>query len=225
MNCGKVVKNIATTKSTTKGKKLSAFEQELIETIKQINEFKEACEANVVSILYKNPDSIFETNLDLDEFNNNIWRVYWTIANDIVKLEKKSSLDEITVGLYLEKHSKLRAKYEEYGGYETITNAGAYVKVENLEGYIHELRKWNSVIKLAKRGYPIKDRLSEYCDMTAEEIYNEWEAFINDIFVNVDCDVKSYDIADGIDELIDELDEGVALGLPYNNMEMLTKET
>ena len=102
MNCGKVVKKIATTKSSTKGKKLSAFEQELIETIKQINEYKEACEANVVSILYKNPDSIFETNLDLDEFNNNIWRVYCTIANDIVKLEKKSSLDEITVGLYLE---------------------------------------------------------------------------------------------------------------------------
>ena len=129
MNCGKVVRHISTTKSATKGKKLSAFEQELIETIKQINEYKEACEANVVSILYKNPDAIFETNLDLDEFNNNIWRVYWTIANDIVKLEKKSSLDEITVGLYLEKHSKLRAKYDEYGGYETITNAGAYVIV------------------------------------------------------------------------------------------------
>ncbi len=26
--------------------------------------------------------------------------------------------------------------------------------------------------------------------MAAEEIYNEWEAFINDIFVNIDCDVK-----------------------------------
>lgn len=225
MNCGKVVKNISTVKSSTKGKKLSAFEQELIDTIKKINEYKEAAEANIVSILYKVPDAIYDTNLELEEFNNNIWRVYWTIANDIIKLEKKSSLDDITVSLYLEKHSKLRAKYDEYGGYDTIVNAGTYVKEENLYGYIQELRKWNSVIKLAKRGCPVKDRLSEYCDMTAEEIYNEWEAFINDIFVNVDCDVKSYDIADGIDELIDELDEGVALGLPYNNMDMLTRET
>ena len=103
---------IATTKSTTKGKKLSAFEEELIETVKKINEYKEACEANIVSILYKNPDSIYETNLSLDEFNNNIWRVYWTIANDIIKLERKSSLDDITVGLNPEKHSKWRAKYE-----------------------------------------------------------------------------------------------------------------
>ena len=60
---------IATTKSTTKGKKLSAFEEELIETVKKINEYKEACEANIVSILYKNPDSIYETNLSLECFS------------------------------------------------------------------------------------------------------------------------------------------------------------
>lgn len=226
MNCGKAVNVIATaTKSTTKGKKLTAFEEELIDAIKKVNEYKEGCEANIVSILYKNPDAIFETNLSLDEFNNNIWKVYWTIANDIVKIEKKGSLDDITVGLYLEKHSKLRNKYEEYGGYDTIVNAGAYVKTENLYGYIQELRKWNSVIKLAKRGCPVKDRLSDYCDMTAEEIYNEWEAFINDIFVNVDCDVKSYDISHGIYDLIEKLNEGLAIGLPYNNMDIITKET
>ena len=151
MNCGKAVDTIATAKNTTKGNKLTPFEQELVETIKKINEYKEACEANVVSILYKNPDSIFETNLTLEEFHNNIWRVYWTIANDIVKIEKKNVLDDITVGLYLEKHPKLRSKYEEYGGYDTIVNAGAYVNTDNLYGYIQELRKWNGVIKLDRK--------------------------------------------------------------------------
>ena len=223
MSYGKAARTIAT-KNVTKGNKITPFEQELIETVKKINEYKEACEANVVSILYKKPDSIFETNLTLEEFHNNIWRVYWTIANDIVKIEKKNALDDITVGLYLEKHPKLRSKYEEYGGYDTIVSASAYVNTENLYGYIQELRKWNSVIKLAKRGCPVRDRLSDYCDMAAEEIYNEWEAFINDIFVNIDCDVKSYDICDGIYDLIEELDEGLAIGLPYHNMDMITKE-
>ena len=51
---------------------------------------------------------------------------------------------------------KLKEKYDEYGGYITLINAGSYVKVENLDGYIQELRKWNAVIKLAKRGFPVK---------------------------------------------------------------------
>ena len=224
MNYGRKIE-MAVTKNSTTSKKLTPFEKELLDTIKKIGEYKLACEANVVSSLYQRPDAIFETNLNLEEFHNNIWKVYWTIANDIVKLEKKSVLDEITVGLYLEKHHKLREKYDEYGGYDTIANASAYVNVENLYGYIQELRKWNGVIKLAKFGCPVKDRLSDYCDMTAEDIYNEWEAFINDIFVNIDSDVKSYDICDGIYDLIEELDKGMAVGLPYNNMDMITKET
>lgn len=134
-------------------------------------------------------------------------------------------MDEITVGLYLEKHTKLRSKYEEYGGYDTIVNASAYVNVENLDGYIKELRKWNSVIKMAKLGYPVWERLSDYCDMSAEDIYNEHEAEINNIFVNIDSDVKTYDISDGMYELIEKLDEGLAVGLYYNNMDILTKET
>ena len=52
----------------------------------------------------------------------------------LLKLEQKASLDDITVGLYLEKHPKLRKKYEDYGGYETIINAGTYVKEEILMG-------------------------------------------------------------------------------------------
>ena len=205
--------------------KLTPFESEVIDTLKKISEFKEACEANVVSILHKKPDEIHEANLKLEDFSQNIWRVYWKIINDIVLLENKNVLDDITIGLYLEKHSKLKEKYDEYGGYTTLINAGSYVKVENLDGYIQELRKWNAVIKLAKRGFPVKDRLSDFCDMTAEEIYNEHEAFLNDTFVNLNNDIKSYDISDGIEELIEELNQGLAVGLPYHDMPMTTKET
>ena len=48
---------------------------------------------------------------------------------------------------------------------------------------------------------------------------------LNDIFSNIDYDVKSYDICDGIYELIEKFDEGYAVGLPYNNMDIITKET
>lgn len=139
--------------------------------------------------------------------------------------EKKEVLDEITVGIYLEKHSKLKAKFTEYGGYSTIESAMSYIKVENLDGYVTELRKFKAIIKMCKAGFPVKDRLSEYMDMKLEEIYNEYEAFLNDIFANIDSDVKSYDISNGIHELIEKLDKGTAIGLPYYDMPILTKES
>jgi len=171
--------------------KLTAFEQENIEVIKQIGEYKLIAEANAVVTLYKNPDLIRETNLRLEDIHDNTWRVFFSIAYDLINTEKKKTLDEITVNMYLSKHSKLRQKYEEYGGYETIQNATAYIKEENFESYVNEVKKWNAVIKLAKIGFPVKDKLSEYVDSKAEDIYNELEALLNHTFVNIDAEVKT----------------------------------
>lgn len=205
--------------------KPTPFQLEMVDTAKKVMEFKTATEANVVSILYKAPDKFFDTNLLLEEFSDNVWRVFFQIAHDIILIEKKSVLDDITVGLFLEKHPKLKAKYDEYGGYDTIQMAMSYVEIENFDGYVSELRKWKAVIQLCKRGFPVKDRLSDYADMTAEDIYNENEAFLNDVFVNIDSDVKSYDICHEIHELIETLDTGIAKGLPYHSMPTLTEET
>ena len=106
---------------TEKKKELSVFEQELVKAGKKVQEFKLACEANVVSILFKNPELYFTYDkLNLKSFSSNIWRVYWQIGYDIIVKESKKTLDDITIGLYLEKHPKLKQKYDEYGGYDTI---------------------------------------------------------------------------------------------------------
>ena len=211
--------------SSTKNSKLTPWQQEQVETLKKINEYKEACEANIVGIIYKNPEHLRNINLETQDFSTNWWRVYFEIAKEIIVTEKKQTLDDITVGLYLAKHKKLEAKYIEYGEYAMVQNAGSYVKEENLDSYVQELRKWSALQKLVKRGFGVSERLSEFCDMTAEDIYQEYEVWLNDTFVNIDSDIKTYDIADGIYELIDELDEGMAIGLPYSNMPILTKET
>lgn len=205
--------------------KVSEFEKEMIDTAKKILDFKIAAEANVVSILYKVPDKLFDSNLNIDDFSENAWKVYFSIIHDIILVEKKNVADEITVGLFLEKHPKLKEKYEEYGGYATIQEATSYIKIENFDGYVTELRKWKAVIRLCKRGFPVKKRLSDYADMTAEDIYNEYSAYLNDVFVNIDSDVKSYDICYKIHDLIETLDTGVAVGLPYYDMPTLSKET
>ena len=207
-------------------KELSLLEIELIKSSKKVQEYKLACEANIVSSLFKNPELYYTYDkLNLKSFSSNVWKVYWQIGYDIIIKEGKKTLDDITIGLYLEKHPKLKQKYDEYGGYDTIDKSKEYVNIENINGYIDELNKWNAVLQLLARRFPIHDKIKEFVDMNVSDIYDMYEAMLNHIFVNVEGDVKSYCITDGIDELIDELNEGLAVGLPYYNMPMINKET
>lgn len=204
---------------------MSCHDKDILESVKQIKEYKKACEANIVSILWKEPDLFYTYDgLKLDDFTYNEWKVYWTIGKEIVINEEKPSLDDITVGLYLEKHPKLKEKYEEYGGFNTIDKAKTYVDTNNIDGYIKEFKKWNVVLELVRRKFPVQDRIKDFVDMSGEDIYEEYEALLNHVFINIEYEDKTYDIADGIDELIDELNEGAIIGLPYYNSPMLTKE-
>lgn len=209
----------------TKKSTLTPYQKELVETVKKIKEFKLATEANIVAILYKNKDFYFSySNLKLSDFSNNAWKVYFQIGYDVVIKEKKM-LDEITINFYLEKHDKLKEKYIEYGGFDTISKASEYVNLDNIDGYIKELFKWNTVLQMAKDGFPISDRLSELTDMTLDEIYDEYEAKLNHLFINAESEVKSYSISEGIDELIDKLDEGLAVGMPYHGLPLVNRDT
>ncbi len=207
--------------------KLTPFQKQQSEAAKQILEYKLGAEASIVSMIYKNPDLLRETNLGLNDIHNNCWRVYFEIARDLIVNEKKVTLSEVDIGLYLEKHPKLADKYyNEYGGFQTIENAGAYIKEENFDSYVRDLRKWNVVAKLVKHGFPCdKERLSEICDMSAEELYDEYTVYLNDIFANIDNNIKSYNGFADMKVLIDELDAGKNVGIPFANCEILNRET
>lgn len=207
--------------------KLTPFEQQQSEAARQILGYKLGAEASIVAMIYKNPDLLRETNLEITDFHNDCWKIYFEIARDLILNEKKVTLSEVDIGLYLEKHPKLAKRYyDEFGGYKTIEDAGAYIKEENFESYVTDLRKWNAAIKLIKHGFPCdKERISEICDVSAEELYDEYTVYLNDIFANVDNNIKSYNGFDGMRELIDELDEGMGIGIPFANCKILNEET
>lgn len=206
-------------------RELSSFEQELIKATKQVKEYKTPCEANVVGVLYANPELYFTYDkLNLKTFSENTWRVYWQIGYDLVVKESKKILDDITIGVYLEKHPKLKDKYDEYGGYDTIDKLKSYVVEENIGGYIDELNKWNAVLQLLVKRFPVADKIKSFVDMTATEIYDTYEAQLNHVFINVEGDVKSYNACDGINDLIDKLNKGLSVGLPLHDCDILNKE-
>lgn len=205
-------------------KKLTPYQEEVLKCAKQIKEYKTIAEANVVAIFYSKPELMYDYTLKLEDFNENTWRVYWQIANDIIIVEKKSVLDDMTVGLYLEKHSKLKKEYEVYGGYDTIDKAKEYVNADNIDGYIKELYKWKTVLSMVKNNFPVTNRINEFCDMSLDEIYEEYEALLNHIFINTVKDIQSYNACEGINQFIDKCNSGINLGLPLSNCEILNKE-
>lgn len=197
-------------------KKLTPFEQQQLDVAKKVLEYKTDSEASVVAMIYKNPDLLIESGLMLNEFHNNCWKVYFEIARALIIDEQKTLLSDIDVGLYLNKHPKLEEKYDEYGGYSVIEDASAYVEEVNFDGYLRDLRKWNAVIKLIKLGFPCdKNRLSDFADMSAEELYADYTVNLNNVFANIDNNVKSYNGFDGMKELVDELDAGKNIGIPF----------
>jgi replicative DNA helicase len=201
------------------------IQNEILKSKKQVLEYKETVESHIIGALYKDKEKIYQSDIDLDDFNNNIWKVYFAIINNIIKKENKQVIDDININTFLEKHSKLKIKYEEYGGYQTIVDLKELIEHENFDSHIEELHKWSTVLTLLDRGFIVD--LKECIDMKIGEIYDLLETLLNDSFVKNTSDeiVGSFDIADNLNELIDELNEGTNIGLPYEHFKILNDET
>lgn len=100
--------------------------------------------------------------------------------------------------------------------------ATKYIQVENLSGYVTEVKKWKAILELCKTGFPVGQHLSEYVDTDIEEIYDNLEAQLNNIFVNTDENVKSYNAFEGMHDFVEKLNEGDEVGLPLYNAPILT---
>lgn len=214
-------------KSTKENKSASqtAWEKACAKVNKNISENSLSAEANVCAILWKNPE-FYRTydNICLDDFQNNTWKVYYEIGRQIILDEKKNVLDELTVNFYLQKHNKLQAMFEKYGGYDTIEQAKGYVEVSNMDGYVNDLHKFKTLKTMNELGFPIANKFSQFMDMSLEQIYQYFDALLNHTFINAETETKTYNVADGIFELIDKMDEGQKFGMPLYNSDILSNQ-
>lgn len=203
----------------------SAWEKECQKINKKIAENSLSSEANVCAILWKQSD-LYNTydNLSLDDFQSNVWKVFFEIGRQIIVEEHKKVLDELTVEFYLQRHEKLKAKFDEYGGYSTIEQAKEYVEVENFDGYIKDLKKFKTLKTMNELGFPVAKNFSKYVDMSLEDIYHYFDALLNHTFINAETEIKTYNVADGIFDLINKMDEGQKFGIPLSGSDLLSNQ-
>ena len=224
---------MATAKATKKQKtnisnireKLTPYQQEQVKIANRINEVILNAEASVVGIIYKNPEKLAALDIGSEDFSNNIYRVYLEIAIGVTK--ENMALTDINCGIYLVKHERLKSVWDEYGGFKTILDAGAFVDESSFDGFVYEIKKWNAIRQLVAMGFPVSENFSEFSDMSAEDIYNLYEGKLNHVFANAHNRLDSFDAFEGLEELIDEWDKGDQVGMPFGpneNTMMLNEE-
>lgn len=210
-----------------KNQKKTPYEQHQANIRKKILGYKLGDEGFVVAMMYKNPDLLKESNLSDDDFHGEGWKAYFKILKGLIINEKRMCASEVDVGLYLKKHPEQKKEYDKFGGYSTIETAlKKYVSEQNFDSSLENLRKWNTILKLLDRGFPIDDKkLSNIADITIDELYDEYNVYLNDIFSNIENNAPAYNGFEGMRELVDELDEGNGIGIPFANCDILNSET
>lgn len=194
--------------------------------LERVKTYRNSAEANVVLSFFKDPKLILNTTLTIDDFASSHWKLCFAIAYGVIIKEGKASLDEVTVGFFLEQHPKMREKFLDHGGFDSLIAGIAYIQLDNFDSYVSNLKKWKTVMNLYKVGLSITDeRVSQYADLKSDEIYNQLTIDINSAFRDAESSVKSHSISEDIHGLIKRLNEGKALGLSYYNMPELSKET
>lgn len=179
----------------------------------KIKEILKPIEANIVGCFWKYPELYYEYHdISNNLFKNPVWLFYFTLGQKIA-LKGVKKIDEVAVEVYLQDKEKSLSIYNEHGGYEVIENLDFYVTLENVESYINELKKWSALYEIVETFSIDEATINNLSDMNVNELYDYFNAHLNNIFINADDGVESYNLEDGLDEIIDKADSGQNVGM------------
>ncbi|MDY7043610.1 hypothetical protein RVS70_05265 [Virgibacillus sp. M23] len=188
-----------------------------------LKKVKNTSESYVVLSIYKNTDLYFDSNLTPDDFHDPIWKFYFAVAQS--QLEKgKKVLDDIVIGLAVGDNQQLQNMYEEYGGYQTISNGISFVKEENFESYLTDIKKFNALLKLHDLGFPIMQKFEHYKVMSVDNIQGVLEGVLDSVFADVEIEEPVEDLSQGLWDTVMNAHQGKMRGFPYSSP-MFTEHT
>lgn len=203
----------------------SAFEIMQKQTKDKILTILQPIEMNLICDLYHKPELMDTIKLKTEDFTSEIGRVYYSILYSLVKEQKKKEINEYVIGIYLESNPGLKRKYDEYRGYEVVSQLNQAVNEKNFESYIDDMQKWLYALHLNKKGFPIGNYMTEISNHQASYLHDFFESILEEFFDIVDQGIKAYNIFDGLYDFIEELDKGEQTGIPFYNAKYLTRET
>ncbi|MED3792485.1 ATPase domain-containing protein [Niallia alba] len=180
----------------------------------KIKDIIKPIEANIVGLLWKEPNLYYDySDINNKMFRNNIWKYYFTIGSKIVK-RGVNDIDEVAAELYLKDHDKAKQSFESYGGFQTIEALTPYVNPNNMDSFVNDFKKWSAMYEMVENLSIDEKSLDDVKDMNINDLYDYFTAQINNIFINADDGIETHNLEDDLDEIIDEADQGLIVGMP-----------
>lgn len=96
-------------------------------------------------------------------------KFFFMLAKTIRKLGG-NVFDQPSVLAFIEDKAQIKEKYNDFGGYEAISDLIEVVNSENTEQYYNELLKSNILLELNDRGFSIKNDYYKLKNMTPRRI-------------------------------------------------------
>lgn len=190
-------------------KKKEEFRKMLVET-------KQKAEMYVALSIYKSSELYHDANLTVDDFSSLEWKFFFSIAKRLID-DKKNTLDDITVGLCVGDNEQLQKMYDEFGGWDTIQKGMSFVKEDNFEGYVRDIKKSNALTKLHDLGFPVMDKFENYKVTSLEHIQQKLEEVLATVFADVDVAEKVEDMSNNLWKTVMDAHEGKMRGFPYSS--------
>lgn len=201
------------------------------------NVSREMKEAYLVASLYKNSTllrSYDEEKLHAKLFEIKAWQFFYYVAR---KLANRGviDIDEVAVTQYVYEngHEAILAKYNEFGGWQTISDVMEILPSNqsinaNFDAYYSELKKDFSLKDLAKFfGEIVYNETDRYSpkDMNSEELYAYWIDKLNRSAIanSTSSGFEESNLLDGLEEYIKDLMENPEIGLPIRFMPRLNR--
>ncbi|MGR5954348.1 hypothetical protein ACT7DP_30790 [Bacillus paranthracis] len=149
-------------------------------------------------------------------FSSLEWKFFFSIAKRLID-DKKNTLDDITVGLCVGDNEQLQKMYDEFGGWDTIQKGMTFVKEDNFEGYVRDIKKANALTKLHDLGFPVMDKFENYKVTSLEHIQQKLEEVLATVFADVDVAEKVEDMSNNLWKTVMDAHEGKMRGFPYSS--------
>lgn len=189
---------------------------DLKQTLKKINKDREQVEAAWVFCLWENPE-LFEDYKDINSNKNNKTLqnkdaiFYFELGKALYKSGYRH-FDSITLETFLNDKTKIKEKYEEYGGWKTVKDLKELVNTDNADAYYDQISKMNSLTTIAEKYEEIFNDVDRFKNATNEDIYNTFDLLNSSVSIASSEKVENLVLTD---QFVESLAQGDDMGWNY----------